>query len=497
MSEHEYSSLTVEEYAQRSLRNIELYEGRAYNVLPTNQLDLDVFGNNDPYAPQKNFYKLITDTFVNLSCFEPPSISLDINQEWFDEYSENNDFNDFIKDSFKVASIAGDTVAVIYQENDYFKIQIIDNSIWEPVFEGRSNAEATLNILNYSYNIDKKRYIVQKRFNYNPNTNETQTEIVVKQGDDFLSFDFIPQEIKESFGITDESSLYGLVEAKVFFRFQNEKSLRDYFGLSDYTENVIATTNLINNLITLEYYVQIKTGKAMLAVPDSLLSSAEDMANRFNQSGEATRDVFNTFTGFIGNTFDNLAKIISKKEKLKKLDFIPMKAGDTPPQFIQPNSTVAEIEITIDKLKKELFEDLALPNVLISDDIRTGNLSGVALQKMMTRTLHKKGAREIRMKSFLRDIIFNLIVLNGEKEEKPTIKFGDGIINDRNETIAEMQALLNLSMITRIDAIKELHGLTEKQAQNYIDDIDLQNGNINDGMFLKQEEEKVEEQTDV
>jgi len=223
-----FSPITLPEYHEQANENIELYEGRAFNVFEVNKLaSRSVERQNATYL-QKNVFKVITDTFVNLSVFEPVEVSLDKTQEWWDEYAEDCEFQEFIKKAFKRGSICGDALAVIYQESEgYYKVKLIDNNIWEPVFDSNNiEEEATTNILNYEYEIDKKKYIVQRIYNYDKQNNKTTVELKVEYNNGEVDFESIPDKIKQDFSLTKDVSS-NEVDGKLFFRFKNEESLRN------------------------------------------------------------------------------------------------------------------------------------------------------------------------------------------------------------------------------------------------------------------------------
>jgi hypothetical protein len=223
-----FSPITLPEYHEQANENIELYEGRAFNVFEVNKLaSRSVERQNATYL-QKNVFKVITDTFVNLSVFEPVEVSLDKTQGWWDEYAEDCEFQEFIKKAFKRGSICGDALAVIYQESEgYYKVKLIDNNIWEPVFDSNNiEEEATTNILNYEYEIDKKKYIVQTMYNYDKQNNKTTVELKVEHNNSEVDFESIPDKIKQDFSLTKDVSS-NEVDGKLFFRFKNEESLRN------------------------------------------------------------------------------------------------------------------------------------------------------------------------------------------------------------------------------------------------------------------------------
>lgn len=481
--------ITKEEYHIRVAANIELYEGRAYNVFETDKQNIREPSRKHELYLQKNIFRMITDTFVHLSVFEPVKITTKPEQqEVLDDWIRDNDFQEFIKEAFKTASIAGDCICILYKDVDGWHPQIINNQIWEPHFdEYNINAEADVNDLVYEFTIkenDKDRvYKVKKRFEYNKQANQTTISFICTcdKSDEPLEFSQIPKFILDKFGIISESgALSKPEEGKLFFRFENEKSMRDYFGLSDYTENVRAYGENINDLLELSWLVQQKTGNPNMVIPASYLKSGIEKANSvlesYAKNNQTAPDILTNLAG-LGNMagdkgLNGLGDYIARQYLVKGLEYFPVREGETKPEFIQSTSTIPQIETTIDRFKNEAFQDVALPTVLIDGDVKTGQLSGIALQRLMTRTLQKKHAREIRISNFLREIIVNLFELNGQKIEKPALQFGDGIIDNPVENIEIIELKLKLGIISKKQALMELYDITTEEAENRLQEIE-------------------------
>lgn len=480
--------ITTSEYQVRCSQNIELYEGRAYNVFESNTQDIREPKLQEALYLQKNLFRMITDTFTLLSVFENPEISSETNQEPLDEWVLENDFYDFIQEAFKRASICGDAIAILYQdEAGEWKPQLINNQIWEPHFKTYDTGkEALVNDLCYKFKLagnEEKEYTVKKRFAYNPADNTTVVSFIVNQAgsDEALSFGQIPDEIREAFGMQNEAdnSTEQTVDRKLFFRFKNEKSMRDYFGLSDYTDNVRAVVDNINRLLELSFFVQVLTGNPQQTVPAWLVESAIQKAGEITEilkKHNADEAVVNQWSNLSEvNTISNtkFQQFYTKQELIKGLKFIPTREGESKPEFIQPTSTIPQIETSIDRYKQEIYEDLALPIVLIDADFKVGNLSGVALQRMLTRTLHKKNGKEKRIKKFLLKIIQN--AFDPQNKTDVNINFKDGVIDNIMDEIQKVEKMLELRLMSRIDALKDVFGLTETEAQQRLMQIDQEN----------------------
>lgn len=471
--------MNLPEYQKNYEDNLNLYQGKAYNVFPPNQFGIRSQKIAKEVYLQKNYFKIITDTFTNLSVYEHPIITLSKNQTTFDDWRKDNNFDFFIKRVFQKGSIAGDCIAVIdfsiitEDQNvtfDNYKIKIIPNDIWTPYFdEYNPDEEAKLNCLEYKYTIktndQKDVYTVKKFFEYNGE----QTRIYFEVYKENEKVESIPKEIKDKFYIEQlEARDYPF---KVFHRFVNEKPLEGYFGVSDYTDNVKSYVREINAKLELEALVDRKTSDPATIVPDDYFSSTTKKAseiaksyknlNNQNQSLESFNYV-NENKNLFGN---ELTTILSKQMLLKGLEYFPVKEGQTAPYYLESQNTIERIETTIKRLKQELAEDVALPLALLDSEKKIGALSGSAIQKSIQSTLFKKKARELNMIEFLSDILFAIF------GETPTIQFQDGITDDPAEKATLASNLYNNGLISQKEAVKRANNLTDEQAEEMLKEI--------------------------
>ena len=492
------------EYDRQTIiqEHIYLYEGLASEVFGINRMG---FRKNDEEAKrlyvQRNVFKLITDTFVNLSLYEFPTFVFDedANQEFFDEWVKDNLFEDKLQDMMKTASILGDCVCILYQDDfEKWGVKTIQNEIWEPEYDQYDlSEEATINHLNYEYEIDKKTYNIRKTYDYDKINNETTISYKAFENGQEVE---MPDKIKEKLGLKvsildriksvitqDQTIISQTLPGKLFFRLKNENSLRSYFGQSDYTPDIKALAENINDLLELAIFEQYKLGNPILAIPQSVLDSIKQ---KVNDKTEKSGDV--SGTGTIRERHSNIRlrgtdytpqEMRYLSQTLKDISFFPLTNSnitgeDNKPSFIQAQSTIEYIEISIDRLITQVEQVSSLPTIFFNKDASTGNLSGVALLRLIQNTLHRKHSKEIKLTSFLSEIIFNLLSLSGGEGEKPSITYYDGIINNKLEQVEEVEGLLSNGLITKLKAIKLVNNCSEKEAENILQNINAEKGEI-------------------
>lgn len=490
----EATTISQEVYRQNYLANIYLYEGMANEVFTVNNMghllssntSKNGFGKNDDKRlyPQKNIFKVITDTFVNLSLFEFPDFNFEeeANQDFFSDWAKSNKFEEKLERMLKKASITGDCLAILYEKNDSWKVKTINNDNWTPEYDDYDiQEEALINHLDYEYVIEKTTYKVRKTYNYNDVENKTTISYTVK---DQQGGSEMPEELKEKLGIEGDT-LEDTVDGKIFFRLKNDDSLLSYYGLSDYTENIKGLGELINFLLELQIYVQIKTGNPPLAVPVSLLDSITEKVNNIIEKGDIT--AYSSLKN--DKNYGSLGQQVKLRQLLESLNVFPVSVNPMTgekenPEFIQAQSTIGQIEISINRLLEIVEQDTALPTILFNKDIGIGNLSGSAIQRLMQKTLHKKHTKEIKIKAFLQDVFFNILLLSGLNPEIPSISFYDGVVDSRLEQLQEIELMLNNGLITKQKAIEMIYKIGTKEAEAMLEEINTEKGDIpyNEGM---------------
>jgi hypothetical protein len=125
-------------------------------------------------------------------------------------------------------------------------------------------------------------------------------------------------------------------------------------------------------------------------------------------------------------------------------------------------------------LKTMVYNEAKLSPILFDKDVSFGNLSGVALQRLIQQTLHNAQNKVTAFESVLKEMIYSICVLADVPAEIPTVEWYDGIIDSKIEKIDENERLLLGGFITKKEAIKNINGLTDEQAVQELADIEAE-----------------------
>jgi hypothetical protein len=111
--------------------------------------------------------------------------------------------------------------------------------------------------------------------------------------------------------------------------------------------------------------------------------------------------------------------------------------------------------------------------------------SGRALKFKLLATIRKRNRKKSYYDQMIKDLletaqqlaIFHNISINGlkvTKAERPKIDWGDGIINDETEMVANAVARVDAGLSSRADEIAHLDGLTPSEAEDKVKQIDAE-----------------------
>lgn len=457
-----------------------LYIGRQDKVFQTNRVTAKV--NEEKQYLGYNIFAQITDTFANLMFYEKPKFNFadSKTQEWFDNYTNETNFFDKLQEMAQIASFAGDCVFYLnVDEEGKPEIVILSNNRWVPIYnEDRPDKETAIHMIEYIHKKDDVETLVYQVFDNLTNT----ISILAFRGEEAVT---PPEEFL--IGYKEVDGFYTLqLEHRPFYRLTNRKIVGEYFGLSDYTISITNKAEEINHQIELISYVLTKTADPILLVPKKLIQStiqqinqSDTFANSLGLADQKTEGLFSNLpatnsSGYQGLTLQEtiVAEAIVRKSKI-----LPVGVEDGKPEYVSHDPHVDKMEGFIEFLTDLIYREAKLSPALFDKNFSTGDLSGVALQRLIQETLHKTRQKTILFESVLKDLIFNILSLAGLKPEVPTIEWYDGIIDNRIEKIDEAERLLTNQMITKKEAIKMVMGCTDEQAQAVMQEIEEGNTN--------------------
>jgi hypothetical protein len=323
-------------------------------------------------------------------------------------------------------------------------IEEITPAIYFPVLDvgsGRNKAKEDVLIWQFQQNgvtylhkeTHRPGYIFHEILRYDPNTER------------ITAF-----EKPEAFGYqaTEETK----VDDSLIFHIPNFRD-SGYFGASDYRD-LEQLFFALNNRITKIDNILDKHSDPILAVPPGVI--------------------------------DEKGKI--RKQALSLFEVDNENPGFNKPEYIVWNANLEFAFKEIDKLTDMLymFSGIA-PASTIGDENGGQAESGRALKFKLLSTIRKRNQKMIYYDIALKEMLETAMELArawgvqvdgespGKKEEKPKLKWGDGVLNDVQEQIDMEVARVEAGLTMRADAIARLDGISPDEAAAKVKEIDAEN----------------------
>jgi len=476
-----------EGYQEKYETGHQLYCGDAYEVFQTNRVE----GKQDESKYLSyNIFSQITDTFSSLILFEKPRFTFKNaqTQAYFDEFI-NNSFFEKLKLLLETNSYAGDAVCYLNIRKEKPEIVLLPNERWIPLYdENRPDLEAEAHCIEYRVEEKDKTAI----FVYQIFDNENLTvgfQAFKKENGVGVQVPVPEQFLTPKFKTKDDLSYYRRIPTPLFFRFYNKKEVGDYFGVSDYSNSIVIKAEEINNQLELQQKVLIETADPIRLVPKTLIQQTIDQINKNStfadtigfgleaQSGFFSAENNNENNNNKNNNFKglNLQETMVANAIVRKSKILPVGIGEGTPEFISYEPHTQKMEAFIEVLKRMIYNEARLSPVLFDKNVSVGDLSGVALQRLIQETIHKANDKIMNFEVVLKELIFSLCVLAEITPEIPTIQWYDGIIDAKIDKIDENERLFLGGFITKKEAIKNINGLTDEQADQELLDIETEN----------------------
>jgi hypothetical protein len=257
----------------------------------------------------------------------------------------------------------------------------------------------------------------------------------------------ISTENPEQFGFksTEETK----VKSSLIFHIPNVRDGSGYFGTSDY-KDLESLLFALNNRITKVDNILDKHSDPILAVPPGVL----------NEDGSVNRSA------------------------LSLLEVDNENPGFNKPEYIVWNANLESAFTQIDKLVEMLFMFSEISAAGTTADKSGGQAeSGRALKFRLLASIRKRN-RKIRyydqaikdmIETALELAIAHGISIDGVKPvsvERPSIKWGDGIINDQVEQVDTAVKRVDAGLSTRADEIANLDDISPEKAKEKVKEID-------------------------
>lgn len=238
------------------------------------------------------------------------------------------------------------------------------------------------------------------------------------------------------------------VKRSLLFHIPNVRDGSGYFGTSDYSD-LESLFFALNNRITKVDNILDKHSDPILAVPAGVLD--ED-----------------------GNV---------KKASLGMFEVNSENPGFNKPEYVVWNANLESAFKQIDKLVELLFMFSEIAPATMGADKGGEAESGRALKFKLLATIRKRNRKKRYYEQAIKDMLETaqeLSLAHGvsvndimpKAPERPTIDWGDGVINDIVEMVDMAVARIDAGLSSRADEIASLDGITPDEAKEKVKEID-------------------------
>jgi hypothetical protein len=322
-------------------------------------------------------------------------------------------------------------------------IEQVGAQIYYPQFDNKAARNVTTqDIIATTFNQNGKTYlhkethqpgqIVHEVFQYDP-----------KQGK------IITAEMPEDFGFLPIEKT--LVNRSLIFAIPNYRDGK-FWGPSDY-KDLESLFFALNNRLTKTDNILDKHSDPILAVPPGVI--------------------------------DEEGKV--KKESLGMFEVDNENPGFNKPEYIVWNANLESAFTEIEKLIEMLFMFSEIAPATMGADKNGQAESGRALKFKLLATIRKRNRKisyyDLAIKEMLQTaqelaIAWKIDIegVRPTKAERPTIKWGDGVINDETEQVENATARIDAGLSSRADEIARLDDITPEEAQKKVKEIDAESG---------------------
>jgi hypothetical protein len=482
--------------------NHELYEGEAFEVFERNQFNyFKTYNPKNPKLSYINFnvFAIISNVFADMIWNEAPKITFKekANQEWFDLWNEAVGFKAKMYEATSNASVMGESVLklnireVIPKTNQFnVVLDQIDNKIWFPIYdESNISKPVEYQCLLFEKTLEDKQtkvYLLEK-YGYGE---------VIFESYKYVNGEYVQIDVMEYFseevdpkGKTKVGDTY-VVQTNTFLplvtQLVNISEPQDFHGYSDYTVDLKSLSSELNDALTSLSSIRRKHADPLLIVPDSAIKQAKMKVQGKKNNTDPTG--FNAFGTSLTDPNANEVNHEVTQQVISdtKVMGMPADGSQVKPEYITWDASLESTFKEIEMIKKMIMQSSNLSPIVFDPDVSTGNLSGIAIQRMSITMINKAKRKMIYLRRAMQEIIFtaqqlaikNNLGLTGTAEI-PNIEFADGFPNDINELVVAHQGLLDAGLETPQDAMIEIFGYTKEQADEKAKEIQDNQVNFN------------------
>lgn len=399
-----------------------------------------------------NFFGLMSRTMADMLFGEKITFDFedDVNQEFVSKLVDDNELITQLYESSLANSRRGDSLfkvrigqrnPAIVGSKDEIIVEEVTPSIYYPVLDKaatRYTPQQDVIAMTFTANgrtylhkeIHTPGYIFNEVYGYDPD-----------------SYKIISTESPESFGYKPVEETK--IKRSMVFHIPNVRDGSGYFGTSDY-EDLEGLQFALNNRITKTDNILDQHSDPILAVPPGVI----DENGQINKKALGLFEVDNENPGF------------------------------NKPEYIVWNANLESAFKQIDKLVEMLFMFSEVSAAGTPADNAGGQAeSGRALKFRLLASIRKRNRKIRYYDQGIKDMIetcIELAIAHGitidgikpTKPERPTIIWGDGIINDQVEQTDVAVKRVDAGISSRADAIAALDDISPEKAEEKVKQID-------------------------
>lgn len=411
-----------------------------------------------------NLPKLMIDTITDMLFYEDPDVELNGEQLGVD-------YINHMQHSAKQMGINGGSVVQIILRDEKPYILHVDINNWCPILnELNPQLPEKGHIIRYIKEVERKKYYLY------------EVHLIEDKRIEYYAYDGEGKQasmnIFEDWGVLDlavdgEGYVKQLDYEHSLVQYIPNTFSTKYYGESDITDTIITLSRKVNELKNQIQYVLWRHTNPKMVIPDRLINQAisdvqtrDEKAVEFNfNDAEEAKDLYQSNR----SVFDQ--RVISKM--MQQLEFVPESALETGqgPRYITWRAELAEAREQIKSLITDALTLGKTPEILFKRDESFGNLSGIALLRILQPTLNRVKTKSNVIKEKYAKIISVCEEIKGNEGEI-NIKFYDGVANDPAEFIDIARSKYESGLNSRQRAIMEANEVSEKEADEIAEQID-------------------------
>jgi len=387
-----------------------------------------------------NFPGLVSKVSADLLFGEPPEIKDEKNRDFIDELMFKRKMKPKLYASALSNSYRGDALMRLRVKDNEIYVDNVNPSLYFPELERFNNEDVKTENLCWTEEVGSVKYLLVEQYD----VGYVRTFVYKLKGEE-IGEQVTVEEYNELTGSTYIEEVQTGIDQNLLVHIPNAKYDEGFWGISDYTD-IETLVYAVNNRLTKTDNILDKHSDPILAVPEGVL----------DENGKVKRQSFNMFE---------------------------VSEGGDKPEYIVWNANLDSAFKQMEKFLDMLFfASETSPDVF---GLSGGGQaeSGRALKMRLLRTLAKRDRKRIYYEQGLQEVFtiaqklslangFTVNQIRAKTDDAPEIVWQDGVVNDEKEEAEMTQIKIEQKLISRKRAIMKLEGISEKEAEELINEMD-------------------------